>query len=62
MYTHQVRSVAWNVPDDFLITPEYNQKTVFFLSFTKILFFKIYKCIFLTDCTHLCMSEVNGTF
>lgn len=49
IYTHQVRSVACNVPDDFLFIPEYHQETVFFLSNTKILFSKIYKHIFFFD-------------
>lgn len=64
MYMRQVRSVAWNVPDDFLVSYSGVQPENSFLSFPlqKIFFLKSISAFFLTEHTHSCISGVHGTF
>lgn len=64
--TSPVGSVAWNVPDDVLVTPG-NSFYLFPVlkknKQTKTFFYEIHKCIFfLSNAPYLCVSGVTGAF
>lgn len=65
--TSPVGSVAWNVPDDVLVTPgnsfylfpvlkkKTNKQKLFFMKYTSAFFF-------LSNAPYLCVSGVTGAF